>query len=398
MNLRTSDLSPRSLAGAKAQAGVDTRILTGNDPVRYGIEVALRVLDSAHAPMVDGPDSSSVPDGAVLLAAPLLAVLNVTAGQLIVVGRTQVVVSQNGSASVVAVAHELWQANHEKKEHAAHVSHARGWRTVDSHPELLAGMQIALARVGHLIPADNEWRAVAIAKGLSEQSNEAVSTVRSLRYQAERALGSRIRGVGADDLDVLADVVELGIAANRARDFGREAAREGLWLWRSDKDAYHAHRREVDPTLPLRDSATDGLQRAWIATYDAGVRHCREMVSLLGDEVEQFHRLLEAGSTISVARDAKAQEHFNFVATVGAVLLGLPSLVLAVYGADGMTKLNNWVWIAPLIACGAVSVGLARLLPSQSKADKRKRGRWSLIAVLLTLFMLSFAVVAVKVN
>jgi len=391
MSLRTSSASSQVAAPRTEQC----RILTGRDPLRYGVDVAMAVVGPSCAATAGDPHSDTAPDGGVLLAAPLLAVVDVKASQLIAVGRTKVVVSREGSASVTVVVHELWQASRAPGKRAASPdddSNARGWRTIDGHPELEAGMRSALSRVGHLVPHHAEWRAVAIAKGLSEQSNLSVSTLRSLRYRAERSLGRRLRGTGSDDLDVLADVVELGIAANRARDFGREAAREGLWLWRTDKDAYHAHRRQADPSLPARDSATDGLAREWIATYDAGVRHCREMVSTLGDEVEQFHRLLEAGSTISVARDAKAQEHFNFVATVGAVVLGLPSLVLAVYGADGAAKLSRLTWAAPLIFCGCVSAVLAVILPTSSKRERLKRGGWALVAVLIALGMLFYAV------
>ena len=188
----------------------------------------------------------------------------------------------------------------------------------------------------------------------------------------------------------LADLAELSIAASRARDFSREAVREGLWVWRTDKDAYHAHRRQLDPTLPHRDSGTDGSDRQWFATMDAGVRHCREADHQLGDEIDQLHRLLEAASTISVARDAQAQEQFNFVATVGAVTLGLPALVLGVYGADARVDFQSKAWILPFLLCGCFSIALAWWL---SRHPKQFRGvELTLFAVMVTLGLTELAV------
>lgn len=334
-----------------------------------------------------------LPEGAAILAALLLAVVDLAQTSFIAVGLSQVLVVPRELPKVTSVVHELRAAARVGMPQGSAAPAGRVWRTVDNLPELRAGLEIALGRIESGIPDEGCARAVTIAKGLAEQSRDAVMQLRALRYRAERELGRGIRAAG-DDLDVLGDVVELGIAANRARDFAREANREGLWLWRTDKDAYHAHRRLLDPTLPERQSATNGLDRGWLSAFDAGVRQCQAMLTLLGDEVEQFHRLLEAGSTISVARDAKAQEHFNFVATVGAVLLGLPSLVLAVYGAGGVeTDFHSFGWLAPLAGCGLVSLILAVALPTATRAERRKRGIWSVAGVLVSLATLWVAVV-----
>ncbi|WP_442279924.1 hypothetical protein [Terrabacter sp. 2YAF2] len=254
----------------------------------------------------------------------------------------------------------------------------------------------AWARIGHRIPQDPQYRVVAIAKAIAEHSRAFVSALQSLRYDAERALGRRIRGTASDDVQVLADLVELGMASNRARDFAVDASREGLWLWDWDSETYQGHRRMVDPTLPERASATRTAAPDWLSTYDAGVRHCRLMASALQEEIEQFHRLMEAGSTISVAREAKAQEHFNLVATLAAIVIGLPSLVLAAYGAGDRMNVQKLMWTLPLIGCAFVSLLVAVLLPGDSWSGRAKRGGLSFAAVIASLGMLAFAAWAIN--
>ena len=113
------------------------------------------------------------------------------------------------------------------------------------------------------------------------------------------------------------------------------------------------------------------------------------MASYLADELEQSHRLVQATASISAARDAGAQEHFNFVATIGAVVLGLPALVLAVYGARPSDHWH-WLWVAPVAACGGLAWLVARLLSGDERTKERNRVQ-AVLAATVTLVLVCFA-------
>jgi hypothetical protein len=322
-----------------------------------------------------------------VLQAPLLFVVDGDTA-LIGVGRAQVVGHSNGQVSVTAFVYELWVAN---SRHGA--SGSRSWKTEDAHESLEGAVIKAWDRIAHKIPTSPEYRTVAVAKALTEHSRDFVKNLQSLRYDSERALGQRLRGTTSDDVQVLADLVELGIAANRARDFALDAMREGLWLWDWDSPAYHAQRRSLDPTLPERPITAD-VSRAWLGTFDAAVRQCASMSNELEQEIDQFHRLMEAGSTMSAAREAKAQEHFNLVATLAAIVLGLPSLVLAAYGAGDTMTIDKLMWMWPLAVCGAVTFIAAMMLPGGWKR-RLQRAASSSVAVFIAVGMLAFAAWAI---
>jgi hypothetical protein len=60
---------------------------------------------------------------------------------------------------------------------------------------------------------------------------------------------------------------------------------------------------------------------------------CEAMDRLLTDESALLRQLLDAASSVSLARDARAQETFTLVATVGGVLIGMPALIIAIDSA-----------------------------------------------------------------
>jgi hypothetical protein len=141
----------------------------------------------------------------------------------------------------------------------------------------------------HAIPADREGCATAIAKAIAESSRNEVHSLRTLRYEYERVIGVNLRRLRTRELEfVLADVVELTVAASRARDEAAESWREGLESWRSDSAAYHAQRRLQDPTLPRRVGERRAHRKAWFAILDAGVRQCKAMDQMLTEEVLCF--------------------------------------------------------------------------------------------------------------
>lgn len=367
---------------------LSARILTGHDRARYGIESRIVVVAPSQARDSASPNRARVSDGDVFLSAPLFSVQDNGSYALILVGRCHIVVPAEQPPHVTVIVEALWKATDPAPRASGADAAARGWHSAVDHPHLEAAVAAALGRPGHLDPQEPMWRAVTIAKAVSEHTRQAVAELRAIRYAAERQFGERLRG-RADDQDHLGDLVELSIAASRARDISREAEREGLWLWRTDKDAYHAHRRQLDPTLPMRESSSRDLSQPWLPTLDAGVRQCREAVNQLEEEIDQFHRLLEAASTISVARDARAQEQFNFVATVGAVTLGLPALALGVYGAGAEPDFQHWPWLLPFGVSGVFSIGIAMWL---SGAKRLRGGALTLVAVTLTLLTAQIAV------
>lgn len=135
---------------------------------------------------------------------------------------------------------------------------------------------------------------------------------------------------------------ELSIVTNRARDEARAAAREGFWLWLTDIEAYQRHRSTLDPTLLNGHQPADLDTRPWMRTHDAGVRHCLAMDQQLSDEAALIAGMLDAASTVAVARESESQETLNALMAVAALGLGIPALVLAYYGADRLLPLNDW--------------------------------------------------------
>jgi hypothetical protein len=349
----------------------------------FGLTVHLRVTPPRLAVDVPGPTRVPIFDGETYLVAPLLTLVSVDDQRFVLVGRCEVLVNSDQDAEMHAIIEEAWMAP-VTREADGHLA-PRGWKTISDHPELGQAVKHALQRPRHREPGVMDARPVVIAKAVAEHTRNAVSELRSLRYSAERTFGARLRGRGSD-VD-LADLVELSIAASRARDLCRESVREQLWAWRTEK-------ANLDTTRDLHDGA-DGESSArtrrasWLSVLDAGVRHCQAAGAQLEDEAAQLHRLLEAASTISVARDARAQEQFNFVATVGAVTLGLPALVLGVYGA-AQPDFRQQLWIVPFMVCGVASLAVSWLLTNERVEVKPLT--LTLIAVCATLGISQFAV------
>ena len=226
-----------------------------------------------------------------------------------------------------------------------------------------------------------------IAKSVAEHGRDSVEAIRQFRYTAERHLASSITDDSYDGLSLPA-LIELGIAAGRSRDIALRAARSGLWVYRFNDAVYHAHRRMMDPTLAPREEGEVDLP-SWFRTLDAGVRQCQMMASYLTDELDQLHRLVQATASISAARDVRAQEHFNFVATIGAVVLGLPALVLAVYGSRANSHWP-WAWVLPVAVCGGLAWAVAGQLPGDEETKKRHQ-RQALMAATVSLMLVCLA-------
>lgn len=368
-------------------APMTARILSGGRPDR-GVEATIQVVPPELARTVDDPGLLDVPPRSYFRAAPLLAVLRLDDRELLAVGQTRVR-RAGKDTSVEVVVDQLWSA-----ELVGDEAEPEAWQSVQDDPDLARALVRFFDRIPHGVPAPANDASVLIVKALAEHSRGSVAELRDRRYLLERRLGRHLRrepDVGKLEV-LLADVVELSIAASRARDEARNAVREGLWMWRNDDPAYHAHRRLLDPTLVPRPGAAEAQGKAWFSQYDAGVRQCINLEQQAGEESESLHRLLDAGSTIAVARDASAQETFNLVAIVGAVALGLPALVLALYSASDLLPFREpgrFIVLAPLLLAGLLSAVLAAYLPGD--LPPKRRFGYALAAVTVTLLVLATA-------
>lgn len=350
------------------------------------------MLPPAQAAVARSASDAALPEGAQICAAPLLSFVRFADRELLAVGNARVVLcGDGGDVRVELHVIRLWRAD-------VVADDPRRWHAADNDSGLTSGLAADLDRISHSLPASGLSAAVGLAKALAEHARGQVAALRDRRYELERRLGRHLRreaDVGGLEL-LLADVVELSIAAGRARDEARAAVREGMWLWRNDSAAYHAHRRVLDPTLVRRRGATAARRRPWFAQYDAGVRQCIALERQAGEESDALHRLLAAGSTIAVARDAAAQETFNLVAAVGAVALGLPALVLALYSTGDLLPIREpgrFIVFLPLAIAGVLSAVLAFFLPGD--LSRWRRLCFALFAVVVTLAVLAVAGVLV---
>jgi hypothetical protein len=225
---------------------------------------------------------------------------------------------------------------------------------------------LALAEPRHGWSESTDRRTTLLAKGIAEGSRNAVKQLRSLRYELEEQLATVLRDSRAQP-PVLASVIELNRACGRALDAAREARREELWLWIDHDRAYQWHRRVLDTTLlPMTAPWTDAPD--WYSTHDAGVRQVIRMEEELVAEVTTLYGLLDGASTISVAREAAAQETFNLLAAVAAIGLGLPALVLTLYGADAylpLRKPSQFSLLIPVFGASMLAVVVAAAVGRQ---------------------------------
>jgi hypothetical protein len=250
-----------------------------------------------------------------------------------------------------------------------------------------------------LHPADPQQRVALVAKGIAEGSRNAVNQLRGLRHDIEGSLARALRDHDGE-ADVLASLIELNRAVSRARDQARESQREGLWLWVKDTSGwYEYHRRLLDPTLlpARRTPSTDGTSETpelpeWLYTHDAAVRQCMAMERQLAEEAAVLYGLLDGAATIAVSRDADAQEHFNVIAAVAAIGLGLPALVLSLYGADSylpLHSLRQFALLIPVVLAG----GLAAFVGALARRRKGKAfsaeliGAFLIVAIAVTLLV-----------
>ncbi|MGI5501006.1 hypothetical protein [Lentzea sp. CA-135723] len=255
-----------------------------------------------------------------LLAGPAVPFLRVTRSRKILVGE-----ARTDGANVEIVVRAAWSDEH-------------GWRQSTWSPEDLDG---TLAEPAHRV--EERERALTIAKALAEGSRNAVAELRGLRYEMERQVADLLAQRKNTALRlVMAQLVELSMAVSRARDVAQEAIREGRFT-----------------TVTMR--------------------HCEAMNAELGDEVTRLQALLSSVSTFAVAQEGEAQQRFNTLAAAAAAGLGLPALILSLYGADDYLPFTwDKAWRALTPIAGALTLAAAIIL---NRVPGRTTAKHHLIAL-----------------
>jgi hypothetical protein len=304
--------------------------------------------------------------------------------RLVAIGQSYIVGRPGDPTEVTVVVRSLWLRDGPD---------GNAWQPAAGHPSLAA---LITAEVQRRIPpssGDGERDATRLARRLAEASRDAVAILRGFRYEQERLLSDSLRGLRRPELEpILAAIVELSAMFGRLGDEARESAREGMWTWRTDPAAYHAHRRLTDPTAVIDRRHRRGHRRSWFVSLDTGIRHCRQTELLAGQEAALTHSLLNAASTIAVTRDARAQENFNLIATVGALLLGLPALIVALYSASAVLPLSwhNANVLYPVALAGLAASLVAAILPG-TRVRRALRFLGAAAATLLIVALLGYA-------
>lgn len=283
-----------------------------------------------------------------LLAVPLVRLVGEPGDRRIVVGTTRVSVTAAGETAVTFLVQSVWRES-------------AGWRQDggSAPAEALVG---SLAEPAHVVDGGPKTSTVIAAKALAEASRNEVTALRGLRYGVERQVADLLAQRKPTELrSLLAQIIELSLALSRARDHARAAVRDGLWITLWDNDTYRANRGDpVTATSP------------WADTHRAALRHCEAMDVELAEEVARLQALLSSMSTFAVAQDGEAQQRFNMVAAAAAAGLGLPALILSLYGADAFLPFSfdrAWRALLPITLTALVAVVLVvRRMPGRRSA------------------------------
>lgn len=225
---------------------------------------------------------------------------------------------------------------------------------------LKAEVVASLAEPAHLVDGEPRMAVVTVAKAFAEASRNEVTRLRGLRYELERQVADLLAQRRSTALrSLLAQVIELSMALSRARDHAREAVRDGLGIALWDVDTYRHNRGEVV-----------GSTRPWTETHRAALRHCEAMDVELAEEVARLQALLSSMATFAVAQDGEAQQRFNMVAAAAAAGLGLPALILSLYGADSFLPFSfdrAWRALLPIALTALLAVGVVlRRMPGRA--------------------------------
>lgn len=377
--------------------GVETVVLQGAHPAAPGAGVRARLAVSTWRGQPDGGVQAAYERAGTpaFRCSPLLRVVGDRGHRRVVVGQVRLWQAATHLLQLDVALQGVWSEQVDGT-----------WQETYAGEVTAEDLRPALATPCHVVPpvgpsVDEQHAVVAVvAKAVAEGSRDAVAALRQLRYELEERLTALVRPEQASrDSDVLADLLELGIIVGRARDQAREAAREGLWCWFGDADAYQRHRRAVDPTLLTEAEPATVATRSWMRAHDAGVRQCTAAERLLHEEAEVLARVLAGASTVVVAREAEAQQRFNAGVTLAGLGLGLPALVLTLYGAERLVPVQGrrqLLALLPVVVAAGVTAFIAGRRLARGDGGRWQRHPWPsvLAVVVLMTFLLGAALLA----
>ncbi|SFP47209.1 hypothetical protein SAMN05421810_102688 [Amycolatopsis arida] len=325
----------------------------------------------------DEPPVAFARSGAdAFLATPLLRFVGEPGRRRLVVGQAQVSARVGAEPELTVAVWATW-------------SEAAGWHQ-EAEPSEVAGSDVfAGLPLSGRPPVDDPHAAVVLlTKAIAESSRNEVYRLRDLRYEFEQRLAALLTNRRHDSLrPLLAQIIEISVAAGRARDQAQAAVRDGLWIWLWDSGAYQRTRPDRD------ERPVDGP--GWLGTQRAAIRHCQAMDAQLAEEVDRLHSLLTSMSAFAVAQDSEAQDRFNVLAATAAAGLGVPALILSLYGADSFLPLDTfdraWRALVPIgLAVLAVAFAALRWLPGMSRA-RHYTAATALVAALVSILLFAGA-------
>jgi len=280
----------------------------------------------------------------VIRVVPLVRSFRVNGQQHLATGSVRVVVSGELAVAFEVFLQGIWarqdQTSSFAQLDAEATAEAERWVAASSALAVALAQPLTASGRGEL---DLEYIAAGLAKRLAEKSRNAAADLREIRYALELELAetSTRSTTHGSQASVVSALLQLGIICGRAADSTREAVREGLWLHVTDPAAYHAHRVLLNPAIVTHVSPATVLTRPWMRLHDAAIRQCLELGKQLDTESVAVHALLAAAASVSSSREADAQTSFNTLAAVASLGLGIPALVLALYGADRLLPLDT---------------------------------------------------------
>lgn len=275
----------------------------------------------------------------------------------------------------------------------------------DRGPGPLAGLKPAVAPI---LPKrrENEDLSFTVtrhAKAIAEVSRNAAAELREFRYHWENALAEESEGSASElHTSIVASILKLHIIGGRVVDIAETAVREGLYVYLDDSEAYSAYRRRRDPDLLVDVEPATPLTRPWMRLHDATVRQCEHLALTVRHESEALMNLLNGASSTAESREADAQTRLNQLVALLSIGLGVPALVLALYGAQVLLPLENWrQWVAfsPVALSLLVAAVLAIVrAPAGKTSSLWKLAGWAVIAILAALIIGAVAVVPTSMS
>ena len=333
----------------------------------------------------------------VIRVVPLLRVFTIAQSRCIAVGNIRIVVSGLQQVAVEVFLDGIWKEGNARDNFVPlNLEVSEGLDDLAHIMNALRDLLGEIARV-HSNGADtsNEFHAAYVAKSVAEHSRNAIAEVREVRYGLELQLAetSSKSSVEGSQGSIVSALLQLGILLGRGADNAREAVREGLWVFLTDSNAYHSYRVLQDPGIINNAVPATEFSRTWMKLHDAAIRQCTELRGQLDAECISVHALLAAAAAVSSSREADAQTNFNTLAAVASFGLGIPALVLALYGADRLLPLDTLPRQFAFLPVAAGLVFAAILAVMRSPTGKRRRV-WLLGAASSLIAALALLIVA----